>query len=1697
MKHFARTLFELAAAFLWTLLLFVVPANAQTITNTAQAQWLESGVARAVDSNMVNIAVTPLPATLDFYRPLSGGGNIPVRAPVCRGSTLPIFPGSANASVPVGAVQATEIRAGEVLILRFSAAAANRDANAIDQVTVTLTTTSGDREELQIFETGNNTGVFTGAIRTDNRATYVSNDCELSIVSDESVTVAVLGSGATEPVIISQISALTSPQAFIFDSEDGTPVSGAQVTLIDTATGAPAVVFAADGVTRWPSRMTSGEDVVDDAGIRHRMMAGEFRFPLLAPGQYRIVVEPPAPYSRSSELEPSEMDGLNRPTGGEYIIVDPGSYGEQFNLTAPTAIVFDIPLDRPNVATSVSKVASRDRAQPGDAVFYTVTAQNPDASHVKRGVTLVDTPSPWLRLRPDSVRINGEAAGKRAVFSEDGRKLSIALDPIPAGGATRVTYAATVRADAPAGQAINRVVLTDRRGVETTAEAAVRIEDDIIASRMTIIGRVSLGPCSATENRPGIPGVRVMLEDGSFAITDRDGRYHFEGVVPGTHVVQVQSQTLPGDGKFVDCDRSTRSAGSAISRFVIGQGGSLAVADFHADIPGWTAPQPETESGATQHAQANNSAATDGAPLQSGRGVSDDALSDRAAAGADTDWLALGDGPTEFLFPAADHNPRIPSVRVAIRHEADQTVELLANGTAVDPVTFEGAKASTDRSFAVSHWRSIALGRETTHLKAIVRNADGSIAQELTRDVAFISSPWRAELIREQSKLIADGETRPVAAIRFTDRRGRPVRSGVTGTISISEPYESAALLDQLQQGQLTGRGSASAKWVIQGDDGIALVELAPTMISGPLRISFNFVDGEISREQDLDGWVAPGDLDWTIIGLAEGSVGARSVADNMERTGRFDSDLGDDARVALYAKGRVMGSFLLTLAYDSAKQDDQQRLLGAIDPSAYYTVFADGSDRRFDAASHEKLYVRIETATFYALYGDFVTGFDKTVLARYQRTATGVKAEGQFGNLHAQAFGAKVASRYRRDEIQGNGLTGPYRLSDRNIIANSEKVAIEVRDRFRSEIIVTRRELTRFIDYDIDVLSGTISFKEPVLSRDFDLNPQFIVIDYEVDERLSNATWNAGVRADYSFGGDRLRIGATAITDKGDAARTDLGAVDIRARIGDATEIRAELGVSRQEGDDATAWLIEAEHRTGSLDLLAYARSVGADYGTGQQSGAEIGRRKIGADARYEVSERLSFVGSAWLDDSLSDATSRRAVQLSSIYRADNTELRAGISQFSDHLADGTKSDSTLLEGGVTQRLLNGKLELGASSAISLGSADSVDLPARHRLRARYALTDWLRVVGNYEIADGAEVDARTFNAGFEMTPWQGSRVVTTLGQQDIGEQGKRSYAAFGLAQSFVVSSNLTLDATIDGNKMISGGDLSEVVNPDHPMSSGGHLSQNGSLIEDFTAVTLGASWRKDSWSFTARGEYRDGELADRKGITAGIIRQLGDGFVVGSGFTWTRADSITEASSEIADAAVAVAYRPMESEIAFLGKLEFRSDSVTNAVGGEISPEGRTALNVTGDAKSQRLIASLSTNWSPHGTDDGQLVRRTEIGLFTGARYNFDQIEGFDLSGTTLLGGIDARIGLGERFEVGGAATVRANITDGTTSFAVGPQIGFVPTDGALIMVGYNISGFRDNDFSAARNTDRGIYASVRLKFDADSFSSLGLGR
>ena len=1672
-------------------LLFATPATAaaplpRTVSNVATIAWDVGGRRFELPSNQVDINVVPSTgAVLETLRLTDGTISPAILGGTCGAAVQRDAVGAGGASVPplttYDMVATTELLAGRPLILAVNRPSFNRDPQAIETMRVVVATPWGDREEINLVETGADSGRFIGIMLTTTNAP-VPGDCRLSVHGDEAVNLLLTDPGGGTPFVQGSVRILVDPFGITFDSRTGAPVSETRLTLIDDATGQPAQVFGDDGISAFPATIVTGQSVTDSSGNRYAFPAGEYRFPLVRPGRYRLLAVPVAPYTAPSTATPAELAPLRRPDGLPFTIVA-GSYGAAITLAGASPVRIDIPLDRPITPIVLTKTASRPEAEAGDLVQYRLVVRNPDAATATGALTLTDRLPGQMRLRTGTVRVDGVRAPDPVQNSD--RVLSFALPSIPAGGQLVLTYALEVRPDARNGDALNRAQAAGPRGnLSNVADALVRIQREAILDRMTITGRVVDGGCGVDpRTRPGVAGVRVMLEDGSYAVTDRNGLYHFEGVLPGTHVVQIDDATLPADRAAVDCSADVRSGGRAFSRFVSGQGGSLLRADFH------VAPT------APRAAAARRTI------------VRPEPASDAEAAGAERDWLAGQQPGIDWLFPTVEHNPRAPVVRVAIKHLPGQSVRLLADGRPVDPIAFEGARTNEAGTVAVSLWRGIPLANRTTLLTAEIRDAHGAAVQTLTRAVTFSNAAVRAELVRDRSLLVADGVTRPVIALRLTDSNGRPVHHGLAGDFQLPAPYYPAVEADAQQARQLAGLERARPVWHVEGDDGIAFVELEPTTASGTVSLRFTFRDGQAAREQRLEAWLDPGERPWTLVGLAEGTIGYNRLSRNMERLQRSDRRWLTDGRLALYARGRILGRWLMTLAYDSDRREEDSRFGGVIDPNQYYTIYADRSERRYDAASQRRLYLRLERPQFYALFGDYDTGIDEPELARYVRSMNGLKAEYRSDRVAATAFAADTPNTHRRDEIQGNGLSGPYALGSRNILANSERVTLEVRDRLHSDRILESHLLTRHIDYDIDYVAGVLRFREPILSRSSSLDPQFIVADYEVDG-VAGRQLNAGARFAWRNAAQTLQVAATALHDDDGSTRTNLGGVDVRYRPTPSTEIRAEAAISDARaargapaggaGGTALAWQIEAEHHDSRFDVLAYVRERQAGFGVGQLNVSENGTFKVGVDARARFGETLSLTGSAWREDYLGSDASRTAGRALLEYRGRDFSARAGITIADDRLADGRRASSQILQFGATKRLFSNRLELDAQTELPIGGhSDSIDFPARHRLSARFAISPSVALIGAYEIANGDTIDARTARLGFDIAPWAGARIALSGNVQNSSEYGPRSFAAYGLSQSLVLSEHWSLDFTLDGNKTLSGVEPARVLDPLHPVASGGFIGDGTLLTENFTAMTAGATWRAGPWSVTGRAEYRNGEQENRYGVTLAALRQIGEGRAVGGALNWFTADGVGGSRTRTANMQLTWAHRPPASAFSFLDKFELREDMVQGAVAGLASPTG-SPFNITGDARARRIVNALSVNYSPYGhVGDEGYFGRTEFAFFWGTRYVSDRVTTDDIRGWSNVVGGDIRFDLGRMVEVGVSGTVRYGVGGRSFAYSGGPSIGIRPFENGWLTVGWNVVGFHDRDFSDDRYTRTGPYVTMRIKFDQLSFAGLGLGR
>jgi len=101
------------------------------------------------------------------------------------------------------------------------------------------------------------------------------------------------------------------------------------------------------------------------------------------------------------------------------------------------------------------------------------------------------------------------------------------------------------------------------------ASAKVKINQSVFTDKSVIIGKLFV---DLNQNRVqddgevGVPGVRIYLEDGTYIVTDSEGKYSIYGIKSGTHVLKVDPITLPRGAKLEILN--TRNAGYAGTLFV-------------------------------------------------------------------------------------------------------------------------------------------------------------------------------------------------------------------------------------------------------------------------------------------------------------------------------------------------------------------------------------------------------------------------------------------------------------------------------------------------------------------------------------------------------------------------------------------------------------------------------------------------------------------------------------------------------------------------------------------------------------------------------------------------------------------------------------------------------------------------------------------------------------------------------------------------------------------------------------------------------------------------------------------------------------------------------------------------------------------------------------------------------------------------
>jgi uncharacterized repeat protein (TIGR01451 family) len=1565
---------------------------------------------------------------------------------------------------------------------------------------------------------------------------------------------------------------------------------------------------------------------------------------------------------------------------------------------------------RPGIASFVIKSAGKNIVSAGDYVQYNIRIENATTTNLDDLAVFDNLPNS-TRYQEGSTTIDGIAAGDPQI-SSDGRILSFNPGILTPGERREIGYVVEIGPTARPGELTNEAYAADATGIiSNIALATVRIREELFTNESFVSGRVMIAECDTSgevQAGQGIAGVRIYLEDGTYAVTDSNGLYHFEGIAPGTHVLQLDREELPEQYEAASCDENSQFAGSPYSKFVDIQAGiswqadfqvrlkprpvgelklrlssviSFKTVSFRVDMAGSVVPlrdlrlivmlpeQLKFMSGSCR-LMADSAAApsisgefltfdlgdrpadwTDtlkfdamlrssdtSAELGSGcmmlfdtplgtnqkspivkntlavtarkdrepltpvvsgpyyssyvvrldsvmeenpddiaarygnininhiyiTGHSDSsagppgggpaypanyafslaqakevgeylarelnldssqvsiigewpdepAIDENAARGRDLDrridigvisekrtksglidiikdqdslsvtisglrpgesskvimpsekppetfadfiQRRLEDGNTgfEWLWPPENHNPPIPSLKVAIKHYPDNVPSLFLDGHEVSSLNFSETSVSVSGSTAVSVWSGIDIHEGLNRFKAVEWDKEGQKTEAIIRSIHYSGSPMSVQVVDSLSHPTADGRTPAVVAVRFTDADGYPARPGVIGEWSVDPPYTAQQDIEQLQANPLLKVAGQKPKYCV-GENGIALIELQATSESGEAVLRFQLID----EEKKVRVRLRPQMRDWVLVGLAERTLGYNAVSgnrDNLADAG-IDNKTNGAGRASFFARGGIKGNKLLTLAFDSRRlnSNPDSGVFRTINPLTYYPLYGDGMQQGYDVSSSRGIYAKVEAADYYGVFGDYNTGLNATELSRYMRTFNGLKFEGGNAKQDLNMFLSRSNQAFVRDEIQGNGTSGPYHLSRDKVVANSERVVIETRDRFQNDIIISIQSMRQFIDYNLDYYTGEVFFKRPIGSRDEHFNPIFITVGYESNDS-DDWSHNFGGRGGLDIVTDKLAVGGTYVREGRIGGYGHLGSIDVVYDAASDIQLKAEIAATKvKEGADRSAgnaYYVEIRRIMSKLSGALSFRDLEPGFGLGQQNYNERGTRKYRADVSYRLRDYLNLNGQVYSQSYLVTDSRRDFVELKFNMMKKHFTAQTGIRYAQDRLGDGITNRSSQLIAGGTYKIWADRLELRLMQEQSIIKNDNPDFPTRTTLGAEYRVSQHLTFFGEQDFATGHKDVANDTRFGFKSSPWKGAQVTSSIGRS-YNENAKRLFSNLGLFQAWQINDRLNVDFSLDHGQLIRrAGNLS--FNPNQTPASGNP--------DGFTALSVGASYREKTWSGGGRIEFRDSRSDDKLGITTNVFGEPRRGLGLLLAARINKSDAATGLKKRESDVRLGLVHRPRNSKWMTLNRLDLNFTVQKGAL-----------FNYD----NWRLVDNITTNC--------EFSKRVSLAFQYGAKYLRESIGPHKYSGYMDLIGLESRENLTGKWDIGQRFNLLHSWNLRQYQYGSGISSGYNLFKNAWASIGYNFKGFSDRDFSDGNYTARGPYLQFRFKFD-----------
>lgn len=1333
----------------------------------------------------------------------------------------------------------------------------------------------------------------------------------------------------------------------------------------------------------------------------------------------------------------------------------------------------------------ITKESDRSTADVGDLVSYRVTIRNSSVSPLT-GLEVSDALPTSFYYVPQTARISRLGAKPTEIEPRPGANNTLVFEVGDlAGGATVViSYRLRIGVGAE-GMRTNEARATGQypsgeKIVTPAAKATVRVGAGIFSERQVVVGRVYVdanGDGQQDRGELGVPGVRLLLNNGQSVITDSKGLYNIPSLLAGAAVISLDPVTLPAGFLLADGKRREGRNWGRLLRTPLGGGGLLRqnfplVADPNYKAPLVNKPdaKPPTVAGA---------ASTPEAELRT-RILSENQKSGSYTIKASESGMLVEPGEVMVLSPingAWSMSPAL-SLTALVAHGWNIAIEV--NG---HPVS---AKQESERRVDNKH-KTVMISFVGVSLKPgpnqVHVTATGPGEGRTTELTVYARGPvTRLEIKPERREMKAGGSDLSAVKVSAFDEWGHPAQDGSivieTSAGFLNSDSTDANLLDkELGTPERSRKTASMARLMTIG--GVATVQLRAAPGVGTARLKASAGDLEATSEVRF----IPDVRSPVLVGIAEMSFGPG--ASDMAASGDNGPARG---HLSFFYKGNIGSKNLLTLSYDSARALNRTGLgdrLFELDPNErVYPVFGDSSTRFEEAQSNSKLYVRLDRGRSYAMFGDMDAGLGSVGLMAYSRHLTGavLHLESDNGNS-LTVTGARPDTAFARDVFPaGNPLL--YLLNHRDILRGSETVAIEVRDRRNPEVLLTRELLSRSVDYQIDTVTGQLFMMRQISSLDFDFNLVQIVATYEykADDLSSMVYTGRGV---WNFG-KRGRLGAAFVSQRRDESSAfSLAGIDGEFKLWRGGRMTFAMAASRgaspfannifagdDQDHDGMAIRVTAEQPLGFHRAMlrgSYSKTSPGflnPYGPTQTPGSERAEASLQLSPGRGQELKFGVTGERNRTERVdNDRITFSALWSRSWSERLRTRLGFDMRRFDDRISDRSIT-SNLVTAAIEFRPTD-KLQLAVKREQNIGEADPT-YPNQTTLQASYLLSGATRIFFSQRLASAAITPISDVAlTGFSGTT---ARHETQIGvetkygkhtsfngryQIENGINGTDSFAVIGLQNRIPFSKKLSLDLQAE---------------------HGIHMTGKGG---SFTSGGVGFSWTPLD-DFKASARY---ELRSRDGLshlfTAGAAGRLDGGFTMLGNLQYGRT-SLLGRNGRVTNITAAGAYRPVENDRAGLlfsyGRVRIEDADATGQSWRRFASDTLSADGYLQPARRLQLYSRVAFKLS--GDGDQALPYASAMTLMTQGRLLYQ---------------------IGRAWEVGLEQRYLYQLSTGDRRMSSAAELGYWLTPDVRVGSGYRFAGREAQWRGAANDAKRGVYFTISTKisnlFDLFGTSKKGL--